>query len=66
MPLPIVRRGNFKKVRPVRPLVCQSVCNTTKTVYSSFAINSRITIRISGERARLSLQEKETIFSKNY
>ena len=50
-----------KKCRSVR----LSVCNADKKAYSSFIINSRKIIRISGERAYNPLQENEAIFSKN-
>ena len=47
---------------------CRSVCpfvTLTKKAYSSFIIDSRKIIRISGERAYHPLQENEEIFSKN-
>ena len=62
-----------KSVGPsVRPSVCLfvcpsvhlSVCNANKKAYSSFIIDSRKIIRISDERAYLSLQENEEIFLK--
>ena len=48
----------------VRPSVCMSVCPfvTLKKAYSSFIIDSRKIIRISGERVWHPLQENETIF----
>ena len=42
-----------------------SVCNANKNAYSSLIINSRILIRISGERAWHSLRENEAIILKN-
>ena len=51
-----------KKCRSVR----LSVCNATKKAYSSFIIDSRKIIRISGERVWHPLQENEAIFSKKY
>ena len=53
--------------KSVSPSVCLSVCpfvTLTKKVYSSFIINSREIICISGERAYNPLQENEAIFSK--
>ena len=59
IPLESVLRGDFKKVS-VRPFV-----TLTKKAYSSFIIDSRNIICISGERAFHPLQENEAIFSKN-
>ena len=53
----------FKK--SVGPSVCPFV-TLTKKAYSSFIIDSRKIIRISGERVWHSLQEKKAIFSKKY
>ena len=50
-----------KKCRSVR----LSICNANKKAYSSI-IDSRIIIRISGERAYHRLQENQKIFSKKY
>ena len=50
-----------KKCRSVRPFV-----TLTKKAYSSFIINSRKIICISGERAYNPLQENEAIFFKNF
>ena len=47
------------------PSVCPFV-TLTKEAYSSFIIDSRKIIRISGERDYHPLQEKEEIFSKKY
>ena len=60
-----------KSVGPfVRPSVCLSVrlsvCNPKKNAYSSFIIDNRKIIRISGEGAYNPLQENEAIFSKNF
>ena len=53
-----------KNVGPsVRPSVCLFV-TLTKTAYSSFIIDSRKIIRISGERVWHPLQENEAIFLK--
>ena len=49
-----------KKCRSVR----LSVCNATKKTYSSFIIDSRKIIRISGERVWHPLEENEAMFSK--
>ena len=55
--------------KSVGPYVCRFVCNANNkllVIYylSSFIMESRITIRISGERAYNLLQEN-AIFSKN-
>ena len=52
-----------KKYRPVRLSVCLSVCNAKKA-YSTFIMDSRKIIRISGERAYNPVQENEVIFNK--
>ena len=54
-----------KKCRSVR-LSVRSFVTLTKKAYSSFIIESRKIIRISGERAYHPLQENEAIFSKKY
>ena len=51
--------------KSVGPSVCPFV-TLTKKAYSSFIIDSRITICISDKRVWHPLQEKEAIFSKNY
>ena len=51
-----------KKCRSVR----LSVCNANKKAYSSFIIDSRKTIRISGERVWHPLQENEAILKYIY
>ena len=59
-----------KSVGPsLRPSVSLSVCpfvTLLKKAYSSFIIDSRKIIRISGERVWHPLQENEAIFSKKY
>ena len=50
-----------KKCRSVR----LSACNAIKKAYSSFIIDSKKLIRVSGERAYHPLQENEQIFKKN-
>ena len=50
--------------KSVGPSVCPFV--TLKKAYSSFIIDSRNIICISGERAYHSLEENEEIFSKKY
>ena len=65
IPLESVWRWDFKKVK-VRPSIRLSVCpfaTLTKKNYSSFIIDSRKIICISGERAYHPLQENEEIFS---
>ena len=53
-----------KSVGPsFRPSVCPFVM-LTKKAYSSFIIDSRKIIRISGEKVWHPLQENEAIFSK--
>ena len=55
-----------QKCRSVRrPSVCPFV-TLTKKAYSSFIIDSREIIHISGERVWQPLQEKEVILSKKY
>ena len=51
--------------KSVGPSACSFV-TLTKKAYSSFIIDSRKIIRISGERAYHLLQENEAIFSKKY
>ena len=51
--------------KTVGPSVCLFV-TLTKKAYSSFIIDSRKIIRISGERAYHPLQEDEEIFSKKH
>ena len=48
----------------VGPSVRLSVCNANKKNYSSFIIDSRKIIRISGETVWHPLQENQAIFSK--
>ena len=52
-----------KKCKSVRPSVCPFV-TLTKKAYSSFIIDSRKIIRISGQRVWHPLQENEAIFLK--
>ena len=54
-----------KKCRSVR-LSVRPFVTLIKKAYSSFIIDSRIIIRISGERAYHPLQENEEIFFKKY
>ena len=53
-------------LKSVGPYVRPSVCNANKKAYSSFIIDSRKIIRISGERVWHPLQENEAIFSTKY
>ena len=55
-----------KKCRFVRPSLCPFVTLAKKKTYSSFIIDSRKIIRISGERVWHPLQENKAIFSNKY
>ena len=55
----------LKKIVGPSPSVCPFV-TLTKKAYSSFIIDSRKIIRVSGERAYHPLQENKAIFSKKY
>ena len=60
-------RGFQKNVGPSALLsVCPSVCNANKKTYSSFIIDSRKIICISGERVWHPLQENKLYFQKIY
>ena len=71
IPLESARREDLKKMW-IRPSVRLSVCpvrsfvTLTKKAYSSFIIDSRKIIRMSGERAWHNLPENEAIFSNIY